>query len=102
CTCTPVIHTPSLHDALPIFGRLESLTEETLAEAARLLELLLVDVLDELDVVLVHLRLLVEQTVENPVDVLRQGALLRAARLGEGSEEHTYELQSLALIACSP
>src|SRR6187402_2939547 len=66
-----------------------------LAEVARLLELLLVDRRDELEVVLVDLRLLDEQPVEDTVDVLREGALLRPGRLRELLVEPLQRLPDL-------
>src|SRR4029079_10449836 len=62
---------------------LEGLLEESLAEVARLLEVLDVDRGDERSVFLAEHRLLVEQPVDDTVDVLGDGALLRARRLCE-------------------
>src|SRR4029077_1092093 len=64
-------------------GLLEHLAQEPLAKVARLLELLLVDARDEVDVLLVHRGLRVEQAVEHAVDVLGDRALLGAAGLAE-------------------
>jgi hypothetical protein len=76
-------------------GLLEHLTEEPLAEVARLLELLDVDVRDQLLVLLVHLALRVEQGVEDAVDVLGDRALLRARRLAELLVERRERLADL-------
>ena len=54
-----------------------------------------VDVRDELDVLLVHLGLLVEQAVEDAVDVLGDRALLRAGRLAELLVERRERLADL-------
>jgi hypothetical protein len=62
---------------------LEGLLEEALAEIARLLEVLDVDRGDERSVFIAEHGLLVEQPVDDPVDVLGDGALLRARRLCE-------------------
>ena len=64
-------------------GLFQDLAQEALAQVARLLELLFVNARDELLVVLVDLRLLDEEAVEHAVDVLRDGALLGAGRLGQ-------------------
>src|SRR5204862_1146251 len=61
-------------------GGLEYLDEEAVAELPRLLEALLVDALDELGVFLVQLAAR-EEPLGDAVDVLRDGALLRAGRL---------------------
>ena len=61
-------------------GRLDRLAQEPVAEVACLLEVLRVDVLHELGVVALEL-VASEERVEDAPDVLRDRALLRAARL---------------------
>src|SRR4029079_16026555 len=69
--------------ARPRLGGLQRLAQELLAQVAGLLELLLVDARDEVDILLVHRGLLVEQAVEHALDVLGDRALLGAGRLAE-------------------
>src|SRR5262249_60281581 len=68
--------------------------EPPLPEPARTVEVLLVDLLDELHVLLVRL-VAVEQVVEDPVDVLRDRALLRSRRLRLLLEERVERLERL-------
>ena len=66
-----------------------------LAEVARLLEVLDVDSADERGVLLAELGLRVEQAVDDPVDVLRDGALLRAGRLRQLLRQRRERLADL-------
>src|SRR5581483_6716118 len=71
-----------LADVLALFPGVDGVLQEAVAEAARLLQVLLVDARRELQVLLAQLRA-VEQRVHDAVDVLRDRALLRARRLLE-------------------
>src|SRR6185437_15161819 len=71
-----------LADVLALFPGVDRVLQEAVTEAARLIEVLLVDAGDELLVLFVDLGA-VEERVDDPMDVLGDRALLRTGRLGE-------------------
>src|SRR5205085_7506070 len=83
-----------LADVLALFPRVDDVAEQAVAELARLVEVLDVDVLDERHVVLVDLRA-VQERVDDAMDVLRDRALLRARRLAEVLLERPDRLEDL-------
>src|SRR5262249_33873286 len=83
-----------LADVLALFPRVDNVAEQAVAELARLVEVLHVDVLDEVDVVLVD-RVAVQERVDDAVDVLRDRALLGACRLAEVPLERPDGLEDL-------
>ena len=102
-----------LADVGVVLGRVDHLGEQPVAELARLLEVLRVDLTDELDVLRVH-RGAREGRVEHALDVLRDGALCgaggvvllgaeRRERIADllGRDRHELELArgQLAVVA---